>query len=89
VFLIAPPSDQNRLISPFSSQLDQSSFQVKAERKPQYSSHYCGFYQITTRPPRVVIFCAGFNAKPDDALRPHRGAQVRKSQDQRFPQSSV
>jgi hypothetical protein len=36
--------------------LDQSSFQAKAKRKPQYSSHYCGCDQITTRPPRVVIF---------------------------------
>jgi hypothetical protein len=58
VFSIAPPIDQTRLIGPFSSQLDQSIFQVKAERKPEYSSHYCGFYQITTRPPRVVIFFA-------------------------------
>ena len=55
-FLVAPPSDQTLLIGPFSSQLGQSSFQAKAERKPQYSSHYCGFDQITTRPPRVVIF---------------------------------
>jgi len=78
-FLVAPPSDQTLLIGPNSSQLDQSSFQAKAERKPQYPSHHCGFDQRTTRPPRVVLFCAGFNAKSDDALRPHRGVRVRKS----------
>ena len=55
-FLVAPPSDQALLIGPNSSQLDQSSFQAKAERKPQYRANHCGFDQITTRPPRVVLF---------------------------------
>ena len=70
MFLIVPSSDQTRLIGPFSSQLDQLIFQAKAERKPQYTSHCRGFDQITTRPPRVVIFAQALMQNPTTPCSP-------------------